>query len=181
MKKIKPMPNIILMMLCMMISVSASAQCHLSKEGRKFIQGVEKCSLERYWDNGAWSIGYGHRMTGKMKQYKKITKTQAVKFLNNDLKESERIANCIIKELKWNPSQSFFDGLVSVIYNCGGGRIYKTEFYKRLKNCRTLNGVVNKNDLNFTVAAIKNARIPDGIYADGVKARRYLEHKLMLN
>ena len=95
------MPNIILMMLCMMISVSASAQCHLSKEGRKFIQGVEKCSLERYWDNGAWSIGYGHRMTGKMKQYKKITKTQAVKFLNNDLKESERIANCIIKELKW--------------------------------------------------------------------------------
>lgn len=177
------MPNIILMMLCMMISVSASAQYHtqyhLSKEGRKFIQGVEKCSLERYWDNGAWSIGYGHRMTGKMKQYKKITKTQAVKLLNNDLKEAERIANFIIKELKWKPSQSFFNGLVSVIYNCGGG-IYKTEFYKRLKNCRTLNGVVNKNDLNFTVAAIKNARIPSGIYAKGVKARRYLEHKLML-
>lgn len=180
MKKIKLTPNIILMMLCMMISVSASAQYHLSKEGRKFIQGVEKCSLERYWDNGAWSIGYGHRMTGKMKQYKKITKAQAVKLLNNDLKEAERIANCIIKKLKWNPSQSFFDGLVSVIYNCGGG-IYKTEFYKRLKNCRTLNGVVNKNDLSFTVSAIKNARIPSGIYAKGVKARRYLEHKLMLD
>ena len=72
MKKIKLMPNIILMMLCMMISVSASAQCHLSKEGRKFIQRVEKCSLKRYWDNGAWSIGYGHRMTGKMTQYKNV-------------------------------------------------------------------------------------------------------------
>lgn len=169
------------MMLCVIAFVSASAQYHLSKEGFKFIQKIEKCSLERYWDNGTWSIGYGHRMTGKMRQYKKIDNTQAVKLLNDDLREAERIANYIIKELKWRPSQSFFDGLVSVIYNCGGGGVQKTEFYKRLKRCRASNGAVNKNDLNFAVAAVKSARIPDGIYAGGVKARRHLEHKLMLN
>lgn len=168
---------IVLITLCMTLDMSAHK---LSNEGRKFIQNVEKCSLTRYWDNGAWSIGYGHRMTANMKQHKKITKAQAVKFLREDLKEAERIANKICKELKWTPSQPFFDGLVSVIYNCGGGGIYKTEFYKRLKNCRSIKGIVNKNDLNFTVAAIKNARIPDGIYAEGVKARRFIEHKLML-
>lgn len=171
----------IFMVLCMMVSVSTSAQCHLSKNGQKFIQDIEKCHLERYWDNGAWSIGYGHRMTGNVKQYKRIDKKTANKLLREDLKNAERIANNIFKELRWKPSQSFFDGLVSVIYNCGGGGIYKTDFYKRLKNCRTSNGQVNKNDLNFTVAAIKNARIPSGKYADGVRNRRYAEHKMMLN
>ena len=93
---------------------------------------------------------------------------------------AEKTANKILKELHWNASQSFYDGLVSVIYNCGQGGIYKTEFYKRLKACRSKNGKVNMNDLNFTVAAIKNARIPAGKYADGVKDRRWREHKMML-
>lgn len=174
----------LLVVLCTVLftvlATSAYGQRKISHNGRKFIQNIEKCSLERYWDNGGWSIGYGHHMTGKMKQYKKITKAKAIELLNEDLKNAERIANKIVNELKWRPSQSFFDGLVSVIYNCGGG-IYKTDFYKRLKNCRSSFGIVNKNDFHFTVAAIKHARIPGGKYAEGVKSRRYLEHQLMLS
>lgn len=166
--------------LVMMLALNTSSAMTLSKSGRKFIQNVEQCSLERYWDNGAWSIGYGHRMPKGKKQYTKISKAKAVQLLNEDLKWAEKAANRIIKKLRWNCSQSFYDGLVSVIYNCGEGGIYKTEFYKRLMACRTVNGKVHQNDLNFTVAAIKNARIPSGKYADGVKDRRYAEHKMML-
>lgn len=165
-----------------LLPATAHAQYKVSVKGRQFIQRVEKCSLERYWDNGAWSIGYGHRMPTGKKQYKKITKAHAIKLLESDLKDAERVANSIVKELQWAPTQSFFDGLVSVIYNCGAGGIYKTDFYKRIKRCR-LSGAnkVNRQDLHFAVAAIKTARIPGGEYAAGVKSRRYAEHKMMLD
>lgn len=166
-------------MMLLLLSLDASSMS-LSKSGRKFIQDVERCSLERYWDNGAYSIGYGHRMPKGKKQYKRISKAKAVQLLNEDLKWAEKAANTIIKKLKWKPTQNFYDGLVSVIYNCGEGGIYKTEFYKRLMACRAIKGKVHQNDLNFTVAAIKNARIPSGKYTDGVKDRRYREHKMML-
>lgn len=174
-------PRIIVIMMLLLITVSMSAQRRVSTSGRRFIQNVEQCSLERFWDNGAWSIGYGHRMVKGMKQYRKITKQIAVHLLNEDIKNSERIANKIFAELKWTPSQAFFDGLVSVIYNCGASGIYKTEFYKRLKACRSKNGKVNKGDFHYTVAAIKTARIPSGKYATGVKNRRQAEHRLMLS
>ena len=171
--------RIVLYIISSFLCTTLSAKS-ISKQGIAFIKQVEQCSLKRYWDNGAYSIGYGHRMTNGKKQYTVITKAQAERLLKEDLKWAEKTANSIIKDLKWDCSQSFYDGLVSVIYNCGEGGIYKTEFYKRLKACRSKNRKVNQNDLNFTVAAIKNARIPKGKYADGVKDRRYAEHKMML-
>lgn len=165
--------------MCMMY-IAASAQHRLSNNGRKFIQNVEQCSLTRYRDNGAWAIGYGHRMLNSRKQYVRIDKRTAVRLLNQDLREAERIANSILNDIHWTPSQSFFDGLVSIVYNCGGAGIYKSEFYRRLKQCRSVHGKVNKSDLSYTVAAVKTTRIPGGVYADGIKARRYAEHKMML-
>lgn len=173
------MRKYITVLLCMMCTI-ASAQHRLSNNGRKFIQNVEKCSLIRYRDNGAWAIGYGHRMTHGKKQYVKINKQTAVRLLNEDLRKAERIANHIIDNMHWTPSQSFFDGLVSIVYNCGCMGVYKSEFYRRLMQCRSVNGKVNKSDLTYTVAAVKTTRIPSGKYADGVKARRYAEHKMML-
>lgn len=174
--------NLVVMSVVVLLAIPAHAQYKVSLKGKQFIQRVEKCSLERYWDNGAWSIGYGHRMPAGTKQYKKITKAHAIKLLESDLNDAERVANSIVKELRWAPTQSFFDGLVSVIYNCGAGGIYKTDFYKRIKRCRLSSAdKVNKQDLHFAVAAIKTARIPAGGYAGGVKARRYAEHKMMLD
>lgn len=163
-----------------MICVFSYAQHRLSNNGRRFIQNVEKCSLTRYCDNGAWAIGYGHRMIHGKKQYVKINKQTAIRLLNEDLRQAEIIANDIIDDVHWTPSQSFFDGLVSIVYNCGGMGVYKSEFYRRLIQCRSIKGKVNKSDLAYTVAAVKTTRIPSGKYARGVKARRYAEHKMML-
>lgn len=151
----------------------------ISRHGINFIKTTEKYSLKRYWDNGAYSIGYGHRMPKGTKQYIVITKQMAERLLKEDLKEAEKTANSIIDDLKWDCTQSFYDGLVSVIYNCGSGGIYKTVFYKRLKACRSKNRKVNVNDYHYTLAAIKTARIPDGKYRDGVKKRRLNEYKMM--
>lgn len=170
----------ILMMLCCVCLCVAYTPMQTSDAGKEFIKSYEKCVLERYWDNGAYSIGYGHRMTGNMKAYKKIDMQTANRLFDEDIALTEKYANTILKKIKWQPSQSFFDGLVSVIYNAGIGGVQKTEFYRRLLRCRVKDGKVNSNDLSFTVAAIKTARIPDSRYADGVKKRRHAEHLMML-
>lgn len=168
--------SLIMLMVCMSMSAMK-----LSIHGKKFICDIEKCSLTRYWDNGAYSIGFGHRMPKGTKQYTKISYIKAFQLLNKDLRWAEDAANDIIDDLTWTPSQSFYDGLVSVIYNCGAGGIKKTNFYDRLMRCRSHNGKVNINDFNYTVAAIKTARIPSNENVrDGVMKRRMKEHKLMM-
>ena len=150
----------------------------ISNKGKEFIKNQEKCSLVAYWDSDGYSIGWGHH--GKdVKKGMKISKHQANKYFNNDIKKFESVANRIIKSLPYNYkfSQGFFDGLCSFVYNTGEGGVYKSEFYKRLKNCRVKNGVMNKNDYNFTIAGVKTSRV----YCKGHITRRYDEHKLMLN
>lgn len=109
----------------------------------------------------------------------KISKAQADKFFNKDIKEIEASANRLLKSLpyKYTFSQNFFDGLCSFVYNCGESGVQKSEFYKRLKRCRMRNGVINKNDLKYSIASVKTSRIS----APGHKFRRYDEHKLMLS
>lgn len=149
----------------------------ISSRGRDFIKSQETLVLTAYWDSNGYSIGYGHH--GKdVKKNMRISKAQANHYFNKDIKEVEASANRIIKSLpyKYNFSQGFFDGLVSLVYNCGEGGVMKSDFYKRLKSCRVKNGKINQNDLNFTIAAVKSCRIS----APGHKSRRYDEHKLML-
>jgi GH24 family phage-related lysozyme (muramidase) len=149
----------------------------ISNNGKKFIKDQEKCSLTAYWDSNGYSIGWGHH--GKdVKKNMKISKAQAEKYFNKDIKKFEEAANRIIKTLpyKYKFSQNFFDGLCSLVYNTGEGGVYKSEFYKRLKLCRVKNGKMNQNDLNFTIAGVKSSRI----YCKGHISRRYDEHKLMI-
>ena len=161
--------------------IGDSFSMKLSNNGKEFIKRIEKCSLTRYWDNDAYSIGYGHHMPVGTKQYTRITRKQAEALLVQDLRSAEKSANKIIGSLKWKVSQQFFDGLVSVIYNCGEGGLLKTEFYSRLQRCRHKNGVVNNKDLVFTIAAIKTARIPKNKQlAEVVRSRRQEEHAMML-
>ena len=150
----------------------------ISNNGKEFIKNQEKCVLTAYWDKNGYSIGWGHHGSD-VKQGMKISKVKANQFFNEDIKEIEKAANRIIDSLpyKYKFSQGFFDGLCSLVYNAGEGGVYKSEFYKRLKNCRVKNGKINQNDLNFTIAGVKTSRIS----APGHKSRRYDEHKLMLN
>ena len=149
----------------------------ISNIGKQFIKDQEKCALTAYWDSDGYSIGWGHHGSD-VKKNMKITKTQANKYFNNDIKAIEDAANRIIKSLPYDYkfSQSFFDGLCSLIYNAGEFGVKKSEFYKRLSRCRVRNGNMNKNDLSFAIAGVKTSRIS----CKGHISRRYDEHKLML-
>ena len=150
----------------------------ISNNGKQFIKDQETCVLTAYWDSNGYSIGWGHH--GKdVKKNMRISKAQAHKYFNKDIKLIEAAANRIIKSLpyKYKFSQNFFDGLCSLVYNAGEGGVMKSEFYKRLKNCRVKRGQINSNDLNFSIAGVKTSRIS----CKGHISRRYDEHKLMLS
>ena len=164
-------------MLLFMGSINTFAYT-ISGKGKRFIKNKETCVLTAYWDSNGYSIGWGHHGSD-VKKGMKISKAQADKFFNKDIKEIEASANRLLKSLpyKYVFSQNFFDGLCSFVYNCGENGVQKSEFYKRLKRCRVRNGVINKNDLNYSIASVKTSRIS----APGHKSRRYDEHKLMLS
>ena len=164
-------------MLLFMSSINTFAYT-ISSKGKRFIKNKETCVLIAYWDSNGYSIGWGHHGSD-VKKGMKISKAQADKFFNKDIKEIEASANRLLKSLpyKYTFSQNFFDGLCSFVYNCGESGVQKSEFYKRLKRCRMRNGVINKNDLKYSIASVKTSRIS----APGHKFRRYDEHKLMLN
>ena len=164
-------------MLLFMSSINTFAYT-ISSKGKRFIKNQETCVLTAYWDSNGYSIGWGHHGSD-VKKGMKISKAQADKFFNKDIKEIEASANRLLKSLpyKYTFSQNFFDGLCSFVYNCGESGLQKSEFYKRLNRCRMRNGVINKNDLKYSIASVKTSRIS----APGHKFRRYDEHKLMLS
>ena len=164
-------------MLLFMSSINTFAYT-ISSKGKRFIKIQETCVLTAYWDSNGYSIGWGHHGSD-VKKGMKISKAQADKFFNKDIKEIEASANRLLKSLpyKYTFSQNFFDGLCSFVYNCGESGVQMSEFYKRLKRCRMRNGVINKNDLKYSIASVKTSRIS----APGHKFRRYDEHKLMLS
>ena len=165
----------ILFSLLMMISISSFCYT-ISTNGKNFIKKHETCKLTAYWDSNGYSIGWGHHAKDVYKGMK-ISKAQANKYFDKDIKEVEKAANRIINSLpyKYKFSQNFFDSLCSLVYNCGEGGVKSTNFYKRLKSCRVKNGKMNMADFNFTVAAVKTSKIS----APGHKERRLNEYKLM--
>lgn len=154
----------------------------VSDKGKKQIMLRESCKLTLYKDNTGYSIGYGHRIK-KGEKYKKISKAKAEQLFKEDIKNVEASINRILKNIKFKPTQNFIDGLADLVYNCGEGGVKKSEFYKRLSKCRVKNGKVNKNDLNYTVAAIKTMRLPSSKTGlkEGVSKRRHETHKQMLS
>lgn len=154
----------------------------VSDKGKKQIMLRESCKLTLYKDNTGYSIGYGHRIK-KGEKYKKISKAKAEQLFKEDIKNVEASINRILKNIKFKPTQNFIDGLADLVYNCGEGGVKKSEFYKRLSKCRVKNGKVNKNDLNYTIAAVKTMRLPSSKTGlkEGVSKRRHETHKQMLS
>ena len=170
------MRHILIILFSMLVS-SLHAYT-ISNSGKRFIKDQETCVLTAYWDSNGYSIGWGHHGS-HVKKNMRISKSQANKYFNKDIKKIETIANKLINNLpyKYKFSQGFFDGLCSLVYNAGEYGVQKSEFYRRLKRCRVRNGKINKNDLNYSIAGVKTSRIS----ATGHKYRRYDEHKLMLS
>ena len=151
---------------------------HISEEGKQFIIRYEHCHLTSYRDlGGGYTIGYGHH-TKEVKKGMKISQKQADDFFNEDIKKTEEYARKLIKDLpyEYNFSQEFFDGLCDLIYNAGPGAVQRSEFYKRLKNCRVNNTEMNKEDYEFTISAVKFLNAPH----KGHKIRRQECHDSMV-
>ena len=173
---------ILFILLALYITNANANSYRISNKCKKQIMLRESCSLTVYKDNTGFSIGYGHRLK-KGENYKKISKAKAEQLFREDIKCVEAAVNRILKDIKVKPAQNFVDGLVDLVYNCGETGVKKSEFYKRLCRCRVKNKKVNKNDLNYTVAAVKTMRLPSiktGL-KDGVAKRRYEIHKQMLS
>ena len=166
----------IIFFILMIISISSFGYT-ISNNGKNFIKKHETCKLTAYWDSNGYSIGWGHH-TKEVYKGMKISQIQANNYFDKDIKEVEKAANRIINSLpyKYQFSQKFFDGLCSLVYNCGEGGVQRSEFYKRLKKCRVKNGNIHKNDLEYSIAGVKISRIS----CKGHISRRYDEHKLML-
>lgn len=126
-----------------------------------FIKNYERCSLTKYKDNYGYSIGYGH-LIKKGESFDRITKEQADSLFIIDINTYVLPAvRRIVKKLKFEPTQGLIDGLTSLIYNCGEKGLTKTTFYDRLLKSRaTTDNTWREDDKNFTLAALKECRIP---------------------
>lgn len=175
------MTKIFATFIFLIVSLVNSHAYTISENAKKQIMKRESCSLTVYKDNTGYSIGYGHRLK-KGENYKKISKEKAEQLFREDIKSVEASVNRLLKNIKFKPSQNFIDGLADLVYNCGETGVKKSEFYKRLLRCRVNNGKVNRNDLNFTLAAVKTMRLPAASTGlqKGVAKRRYETYKLMI-
>ena len=175
----KSMKKIILVIFAAIISITSFSKTYtISEKGMELIKKYEKCSLTAYSDNGGWTIGWGHHGPD-VKEGMKITKAEADRLFKEDIKKFEKSINRLLAALpyEYEFSQGFIDGFASFVYNCGEGGAKNSTFYQRLLKCRVKDGVMNQNDLNFTIAGIKQSKIS----AKGHIQRRYEEHKLMLS
>lgn len=69
---------------------------HISNNGLNLIKQFEGCILQAYkCPAGVWIIGYGH--TKNVKYGMKITSSQAIDLLKEDLKKYENYANKYVK------------------------------------------------------------------------------------
>lgn len=173
----KSLKKILLVVLISLVSISSFAKgIKISDEGKDFIKKQESCVLHAYWDSNGYSIGYGHHARGVHKGMT-ITFAQALKYFNEDITTIESSVSDLLDKLpyKYNFSQGFIDGFISFTYNVGPGGAQKSIFYKRLKNCRVVKGVMNEEDLAYALAGIKIS----GIKCSQHKKRRQEEYNLM--
>lgn len=153
----------------------------VSSQGKKIIKKFETLQLTSYRIKGENSntIGWGHKINSNDPIWLRrkwigetITKEQADEIFRNDIENFvEPALNRIADELlenDINPNyvrQSVWDGLASLIFNCGEQGVKTTEFYQYFK--------VGKFD--------KAISLVDGtkVFLNGHKVRRKEEQKMM--
>ena len=154
----------------------------ISKHGKNLIKKYEKCRLTVYRIKGERrnTIGWGHQIRPEDKIGNKITQKKADELFDKDIKWVSEAVNRLINDLdpRYKFTQGFFDGMCSMVYNCGEQGVRNSEFYKRLERSRYDSKIknINQKDLLYSIAAVKN----DHIYMNGHKPRRYDEHLIML-
>ena len=153
----------------------------ISQRGIALIKQYEQCRLTAYRIKGEKynTIGWGHTIRRGDPTPNKITQAHADKLFEQDLQWVNEAACRLISKLNKDVvmSQGFFDGLCSMIYNCGERGVETSLFYQRLQRCRYHGNKINRADLQYSIAAVKISRITK----PGHIPRRYEEHLMMLN
>lgn len=167
--------------------VGISKPYKISQKSVDIIKKFEGCRLTAYkYTNKKtgkrekfYTIGYGHVIFPGDPTPMKITLEHAERLLKEDLNKiyvpsARRLLEQIDPNFK--VTQGFFDGLVSLVYNCGEAGIQKSAFWKLLKKCRVdQSGKINKKDYDQMLQAIKTARASE----PGHFIRRKQEYALM--
>lgn len=157
-------------------------EIHVTKKGIDLIKKFETLSLKSYRLKGETSntIGWGHKINSKDPLWLRqkyigysITEKEADEILDKDIKTFVEPAmqkmyyeldSCGVKtEIL---TSDFWDGLASLIYNCGPTGIKKSEFYNLLK----------RNRIKIAIKKIPETHV----YCEGHKNRRNEEMGLML-
>lgn len=138
----------------------------VSKKGQKHIKEHESCVLTVYNIKNKEkynTIGYGHQLRPGDKYYnrKSITQSEADRIFESDMRIINESINRLISELskQFEPSQDFIDGFGSLVFNCGESGVRNSVLFKRLKRCRYKNGIINKQDYEYAISAVRNMNI----------------------
>ena len=157
----------------------------ISDDGANLIKNFESCRLTAYKLKGEsrYTIGYGHVIYPGDDMPMKISQEQAEEILDKDLKKYNICIQDMLGELdhRFRYTQSFIDGLGSLVYNCGPDGVKKTIFWKRMKQCRFDKSTnnINTDDLKFAIAAVRTANISSR-YKKGHTYRRKVETRVMI-
>lgn len=141
-----------------------------------FIAARESLQLRAYWDNGAWSIGYGHRGVA---EHSVITEDAADELLQAD---ADQFAGFIQPHLPdQNPNQ--FAALISLSFNIGLGKKGVKDGFLVQKSGEksTILSLLQANAEIHTIGDAFLAWIYEGgVPLSSLCTRRTLERKLYL-
>ena len=166
-----------LLMLAMLISLipaavlpaSAVSEFTPSDDVIEYIKKVEGFSATAHWDNSQWSIGYGTTSTAGAT----ITREEAEVALRQSLVKVSEALNTFIDNNKLNLTQSQFDALVSLSFNCGTGWTNQSGRFRTA----VLNGATG-NEFLFALSLWANVgSVPE----PGLLKRRMSEANMYLN
>lgn len=165
------------------INVEQKKPYRISEAGKNFIKSKETCVLKAYNDPDPKrrSVGWGHQIQPG-ENLETISQKKADELFDKDIEWVNAAINRLISENnhRFRYSQGFIDGLGDLIYNCGERGVRLTEFYERWQRCRydkNSKSKINQNDFNYTIAAVKTARVS----VKGHIERRFQTHQMMLN
>jgi lysozyme len=129
---------------------------NVSPLGRKWTAHCEGCSLTAYPDNGACSIGYGHRGVPEGTEW---TRQQAEDALDDDLAGA---AYAIGLQVKVDLTQGQFDALADFVFNLGSRALAES----------TLLRVLNFGEYGRVPDELRRWKFANGAVSPGLVARR---------
>lgn len=143
---------------------------YINEAGLEIIKEFEGLRLTAYADPlGIATIGYGNTnsVTKEDIGVKTITKEEAEKLLNKDVKWAEI---SVFKSVKVPITDNQFSALVSWTFNLGSGNLNKSTMLKK----------INENHLKVVPTEMRKWNRAGGIILEGLKRRRSAEAELFL-